>query len=635
MRRQLALLAALLVTAGGAAAAEPNRVRFAAEIATAETRQHVDRYIEEAGLRRAPAARKPPSGPLPIEKIGGRQRVLLDGRFMQLTEVATISRNPDRLEGADVAGRILMYTPEPVEGGSSVSHWDRRAMPNLLMEPALGPGPNAPGLDVTPAVMQDIGWRLGTSQVVIVPADLPNLGLNDPRPFAGAPGNPATTLGAARRTVLEAAFATWAETLQSDVPIVALVRFDELFCERNVGAILAGAGPLSAWSELDNPAALAGTWYPAALAESLQGEDLTGPPTATGGGDITVVVNAFLDEGCLGEDRGWYYGLDNQAPATKSNLYSVLLHELAHGLGMLTFTNAFSGAELHGLPAIYDRFLYDPVVGKTWPELDDEGRLWSARRHGRLAWKGAHVLAAASGHLAPGSVELRVAGGSAAGEYPTVPATFGKLPETQLTAPLVCAQACGPLAVGSLAGRIALVERGTCAAEVKARNVQQAGAVGMILANLAGDTQVLERANGDASDITIPVVAVGRSAGARLETAACPDQAPPLAGGRFDVHAVWFTEREAGNAQITRLTANSVYATFFDPDNPELLIKVLDACSSPESRFWVFAAGLTNVGVELWITDTVTGLSRGYVNPAGHAFEPVLDTSAFACGAVP
>src|SRR4029079_1665938 len=37
--------------------------------------------------------------------------------------------------GADAQGRVLLYAPNPVEGGSSVSHWDKSAFPNLLMEP--------------------------------------------------------------------------------------------------------------------------------------------------------------------------------------------------------------------------------------------------------------------------------------------------------------------------------------------------------------------------------------------------------------------------------------------------------------------------------------------------------------------
>lgn len=44
--------------------------------------------------------------------------------------------------------------------------------------------------------------------------------------------------------------------------------------------------------------------------------------------------------------------------------------------------------------------------------------------------------------------------------------------------------ACQPL-VGSVAGRIVLVDRGTCTFVAKAINVQAAGAVGMIVANNA------------------------------------------------------------------------------------------------------------------------------------------------------
>ena len=37
--------------------------------------------------------------------------------------------------GADSAGRVRMFSPNPFEGGSSVSHWDTTPFPNLLMEP--------------------------------------------------------------------------------------------------------------------------------------------------------------------------------------------------------------------------------------------------------------------------------------------------------------------------------------------------------------------------------------------------------------------------------------------------------------------------------------------------------------------
>jgi hypothetical protein len=61
-----------------------------------------------------------------------------------------------------------------------------------------------------------------------------------------------------------------------------------------------------------------------------------------------------------------------------------------------------------------------------------------------------------------------------------------------------------------------------------------------------------------------------------------------------------------------------------------VLIKVLDACVSPFDRFWVFAAGLTNVEVSLTVTDTDSGERRHYRNLPGRAFIPIQDTDAFA-----
>ncbi len=70
---------------------------------------------------------------------------------------------------------------------------------------------------------------------------------------------------------------------------------------------------------------------------------------------------------------------------------------------------------------------------------------------------------------------------------------------------------------------------------------------------------------------------------------------------------------------------------FFDPDNIEMVVKVLDACDLEGfNSFWVFAAGLTDVEVTLTVTDTQTGSSKEYFNPLNTAFQPIQDTSAFA-----
>jgi hypothetical protein len=104
-----------------------------------------------------------------------------------------------------------------------------------------------------------------------------------------------------------------------------------------------------------------------------------------------------------------------------------------------------------------------------------------------------------------------------------------------------------------------------------------------------------------------------------------------LNGGRFAVEASWQTNQGAsGAANAVPLTPDTGYFTFFDPDNVELVVKVLNACAPPFHRYWVFAAGLTNVQVDLQVIDLETGTVSSYNNPLSTPFEPILDTQAFA-----
>jgi PA domain/Thrombospondin type 3 repeat len=62
--------------------------------------------------------------------------------------------------GADASDRALLYTPNPVVSGSTISHWDVSAFPNQLMEPAINGDltHNVTGVDLTLAEMRDVGW---------------------------------------------------------------------------------------------------------------------------------------------------------------------------------------------------------------------------------------------------------------------------------------------------------------------------------------------------------------------------------------------------------------------------------------------------------------------------------------------
>ena len=77
------------------------------------------------------------------------------------TVSARFGADASRIAGADPLKRPLLYTPNPLIGGSSVSHWDVSAFPNLLMEPNISPDLTTtlvPPLDLTLPLLKDIGW---------------------------------------------------------------------------------------------------------------------------------------------------------------------------------------------------------------------------------------------------------------------------------------------------------------------------------------------------------------------------------------------------------------------------------------------------------------------------------------------
>ena len=76
--------------------------------------------------------------------------------------IATLGVDLTQLAGADPLGRVLLYTPDPYVSGSSVSHWDTIAFPNLLMEPAINAdlthNVTVPS-DLTLQLLRDLGWN--------------------------------------------------------------------------------------------------------------------------------------------------------------------------------------------------------------------------------------------------------------------------------------------------------------------------------------------------------------------------------------------------------------------------------------------------------------------------------------------
>ncbi len=104
-----------------------------------------------------------------------------------------------------------------------------------------------------------------------------------------------------------------------------------------------------------------------------------------------------------------------------------------------------------------------------------------------------------------------------------------------------------------------------------------------------------------------------------------------LQADRFEVRARWQDFGGTnGPGRTLPLTSDSGTFWFFSPDNIELIVKVLDACAI-NGHFWMFAAGLTDVEVELLVDDTAVGLTRSYFHSSGSPLETIRDVQAFPC----
>ncbi len=106
-----------------------------------------------------------------------------------------------------------------------------------------------------------------------------------------------------------------------------------------------------------------------------------------------------------------------------------------------------------------------------------------------------------------------------------------------------------------------------------------------------------------------------------------------LLDSRFAVGVEW--RAASGAVGLGRVvpagTNDSGLFRFFDPENWEVLVKVLDGCGS-NGHFWVFAASTTDLGYTIRVTDTANGRVREYFNEVGAAAAAVTEAKAFTCG---
>jgi hypothetical protein len=335
----------------------------------------------------------------------------------------------------------------------------------------------------------------GAANIYIVNDDGPNEGFNDPTPAAPVGGNPGTTLGQQRLNAFQFAADIWGSILSSDADIYILSSFDPLPCSAT-GGTLGAAGALEVWT--NSPGVeVPDVWYHVALANKLAGGDLSPDPF---GEDIIAFFNADLDNAfCLGAS-GWYYGLDNNHGGD-IDLVTVLLHEFGHGLGFANFASEANGTLFLGLPDIFTFYSLDTTTGKHWSDMTNAERKASAINTNQVVWDGINVTAAVPNVLSLGTPLLTVNAPAGLGPYRIGTAAFGPLitsPGTtgNLVVALDAANAAGPTTfdactpltnAGAVAGNIAILDRGTCGFAIKVKNAQDAGAIGVLVAdNVAG-----------------------------------------------------------------------------------------------------------------------------------------------------
>ena len=367
--------------------------------------------------------------------------------------------------------------------------------------------------------------------ITIVNVNAPGVGFNDPAPAVPVGGNAGTTVGAQRLIAFQHAANIWGSKLDSAAEVRVQASFVPLSCTATA-ATLGSAGAIQVVFNFPG-AAFPNTLYHSALANKLAGGDLIPGPTNTSADDIRARFNSDIGKPTCLAGTTWYYGLDTGHAANQINLVTVLLHEFAHGLGFSSFANVSTGTYLAGFSDIYSKFYFDNTTAKTRDQMTVPERFASGTNPRNVVWTGPAVTAQVPNVLGPGTPLLRVnSPASVAGDYAVGAASFGAaLSSAGVSGDVIiatdAANAAGPTTTdacsaitnaASVAGRIALVNRGTCGFVVKVKNAQNAGAIAVLVAdNVAGGPPA--GLGGADPTITIPSVRITLADGNKIKTA--------------------------------------------------------------------------------------------------------------------
>ncbi len=225
-------------------------------------------------------------------------------------------------------------------------------------------------------------------------------GFADATGISAVGGNGGTTVGAQRKLSFIKAAEVLADQVQSSQSILVDADFTSLSCDTSTATLGSAGASTNTGNVTPMPgAAVLNTFYPIGLINAMGNTDYQG-----GLSDINASFNAYIGTtGCLQGSNGWYYGYD--APASNYiGFTTVLLHEMTHGLGFASLTDASTGAKASGIDDIFSNFLYSAAASADWQVANSSNaqRAASAISSTGLLWNGANVNTQAIGVLTAG-----------------------------------------------------------------------------------------------------------------------------------------------------------------------------------------------------------------------------------------
>ena len=228
-----------------------------------------------------------------------------------------------------------------------------------------------------------------------------NSGFDSSTAISAIDGNNGTTVGAQRKLSFIKAAEIIADQVASSQTIIVDADFAALSCNASSATLgSAGAAANLAYGSPAPTGLLDNTFYPIGLMNAILNTDADNTKS-----DVTAQFNSDIGTtGCLQSSNGWYYGFGTPA-ANYIGFTTVLLHEITHGLGFASLTNASTGAKASSLDDIFSNFLYSLADSAAWSVaggLTDGERATSAVSVTGLLWTGSNTNTQAQGLLTDG-----------------------------------------------------------------------------------------------------------------------------------------------------------------------------------------------------------------------------------------